>query len=318
MEAPTAVRGEAMKTILVVIPNLNQGVYLEKNLDRLFSGDLPDISVVLLDAGSTDNSIEIIKRYRDRFTYWRSSPDAGQSAAINEGMGKADTEHYVCWVNADDVVIPERLRDLARFLDKHPRYAAAHGDGRIIDADGAAVGMHYSRPFSPRIFASFNTICQPASLIRRSAWERVGGVEEGLHFGMDYDLWWKLAGVGRIGYVKGVVAHYREHPETKTRSRYREAVQKAIDIVKHYCGYVPLLWVARLRHARSGGDPSTGGVKDINRETTIRKLAIILWAVPEFFAVNGPSGVINCLVFLLFPYRGVKRRAARQGPIAPA
>lgn len=295
--------------ILVVIPNLNQGKYLEKNLDRLFSRDVPGISVVLMDAGSTDNSLDIIRRYEDRFKYWRSHPDSGQSAAINEGVRLADAERYVCWVNADDEAFPERLVGLARFLDEHPECVAAHGRAQIIDEHGTVIGAHYSRPFSPRLFASLNTICQPASLIRRSAWERVGGLDEALHFGMDYDLWWRLAQIGAIGFVDEVVARYREHPETKTRSSYDQALHTAIDIVRRYCTYVPLLWVARLHYLRIASSKEPAARADITRTSPAEKLAIAAGAVPAFLAVNGPRGLANCARFLLMPNRVLKKEA---------
>lgn len=298
---------ETMTTILMVIPNLNQGKYLERNLERLFSGNCLDISVVLLDAGSTDNSLEIIEKYSDRFMYWRSHPDAGQSAAINEGMRMAETQRYVCWVNADDTIMPDRLLGLARFLDEHEHCVAVHGNGEIIDEHGNVIGMHYSRPFSPRIFASFNTICQPASLVRRSAWKLVCGVDENLHFGMDYDLWWKLAKIGKIGYVNEVVAQYREHPETKTRSRYHEAVEKAIEIVSDYCGYVPLLWIARLRYIVNMSSKDRAAQRDINQATPAQRTAIIVSSLPHFFKINGLSGIINCVMFLLFPNRVIRK-----------
>ncbi len=296
-----------MAKILMVIPSLNQGKYLKKNLERLFSGSLSDISVVLMDAGSTDDSLEIIRNYKDRFKHWRSHPDAGQSAAINEGVRMADAEQYVCWVNADDMVMPDRLINLARFLDEHRQCVAAHGRGEIIDEGGSVIGMHYSRPFSLRIFASCNTICQPASLIRRSAWEVVGGVNETLHFGMDYDLWWKLARIGKIGFLDEVVAQYREHPETKTRSRYSEAVAKAVEIVHNYCNYVPLAWIARLRHIQNTAseERATGG--DINKTTRSEKIGIAIESSWHFFRINGLAGLIGCAAFLLFPYRVIKK-----------
>jgi GT2 family glycosyltransferase len=298
-----------MPKILIVIPNLNQGKYLARNLERLFAGVRSDISVVLMDAGSTDSSLDIIGQYSDRFKYWRSHPDAGQSAAINEGVRMAGTERYVCWVNADDVVIPERLIDLARFLDEHDEFVATHGRAQIIDERGIVIGPHYSRPFSPRIFASFNTICQPASLIRRSAWERVGGLDEALHFGMDYDLWWKLARIGRIGFVNEVVAHYREHPETKTRSRYDEALKTAVEIVRKYCNYVPLLWAARLRYVRNASSSGSQPPGDITRTTPYEKLAIAVRCVWDFLVINGPRGLVNCAIFLVSPNCVLKKGA---------
>ncbi len=302
-----------MTRILIVIPSLNQGRYLARNLERLFAEPSSDISVVLMDAGSTDNSLDIIREYGERFKHWRSRPDAGQSAAINEGMRMADAERYVCWVNADDVVFPERLTDLARFLDEHEECAAAHGHGEIIDENSTVIGAHYSRPFSPRIFASFNTICQPASLIRRKAWEHVGGVDEALHFGMDYDLWWKLARIGEIGFVNEVVAQYREHPETKTRSRYDQALKTAIDIVKRYCGYVPLLWVARLRYLRRASLKRRTPPGHIIQTTPFEKAVIAVGSIRDFFVVNRLRGLINCAVFLLFPNRVIKKvRDARR------
>jgi GT2 family glycosyltransferase len=301
-----------MPMILVVIPSLNQGKYLAANLERLFARPYPDISVVLMDAGSTDNTLDIVERYRDRFKHWRSGPDAGQSAAINEGVRVAGTARYVCWVNADDVVFPERLADLAGFLDEHDECVAAHGHGEIIDGIGTVIGRHYSRPFSPRVFASYNTICQPASLIRRAAWERVGGVDEALHFGMDYDLWWRLARIGKIGFVNQVVAQYREHPETKTRSRYDRALRTAIEITKRYCGYVPLLWIARLRYMKGAspkGRTTPGRIVRIRPRTAI---AIAAGSVVDFLGTNGLRGLVGCAAFLLFPNSVIRRRGGPQ------
>jgi GT2 family glycosyltransferase len=297
-----------MTKIFLSIPSLNQGRYLRFTLERLFSRGRAEIAAAVLDGGSEDYSPEIIRRHQDRLAFWRSHPDRGQSAAINEGIEKSPDSTYVGWVNADDIVFPEKLLLLAEYLDMHPYCVAVFGDAEIIDKEGVVRGMYPTKPFDFRSFSRTCTISQPASLIRKSAWDAVGGLDEELHYAMDYDLWWKLAKIGEIGYVEEVIAQSRDHEETKTRTGYREAIETCMVVLKRHIGHVPFLWVVRyllnfdlpwLKHVDKKASPRSWPLKV--------KFKHIVLSLTFFYKINGISGMIRSLFFYVFPQTFIKR-----------
>lgn len=290
-----------MYRIYLCIPSLNQGKYLQSNLEELFSEEIPDLGVSVLDGGSEDASAKIIRSYEKKLIFWRSQRDGGQSSAINEGMSFAGDARYVGWVNADDVLFPEGLRRMAEFLDDRPDCVAVFGDAEIIDEDGNVKSLYPTRPFSLRSLAAFCTICQPASLIRKSAWDQVGGVDEKLKCCMDYDLWWRLAKIGRIGFVEEVVAQSRDHPNTKTRGMKREIVDEAIILLKRHIGFVTLPWV--VEHLKF--DHPWISALNLKAESRGRQLKnrirFFFLSLYYFLKINKFSGSLRAISFLIFP-----------------
>jgi GT2 family glycosyltransferase len=241
MTGPVAAR------VAIAVPNLNQGQFLDAALDSLRQSGA-DVAIALVDAGSTDGSRAIIER-RERsgeLIYARSHPDAGQTAAINEGVAeacrRAPDVRYVGWLNADDIVLPGAFATLARALEAHPDWSAAAGRAQCLAESGAVIAEIPTAPFSVAAFSHACTICQPATLIRREAWEAIGGLDESLQMCFDYDLWWRLARVGTIGYVDTMVAASRDHAATKTRQRREEYFREGIAVVRRETGGVPWHW----------------------------------------------------------------------------
>jgi glycosyltransferase involved in cell wall biosynthesis len=226
--------------VTVVVPSLNQGRFLDEALASIFSQSIP-MEVMVLDGGSTDNSISVIEKWGPRVTHWRSGPDAGQAAAINEGvaLGKAP---FVCWLNADDLFLPGGLRTLLAALESSSE-AAAYGRCWTVSEKGTRLIPYLTLPFHPVLFSSYCFVAQPATLIRRSAWERVGGLDEGLHMAMDYDLWWRLyRSFGRPAYVRKFVAATRMHGATKTALYRRLHYAESMQVVRRHTGRLPLKW----------------------------------------------------------------------------
>lgn len=228
--------------VTVAVPSFNQGRYLEAALASLFAQGLP-VEVFVADGGSTDDSLAVIRRWEDRLLGWRSHPDAGQAAAINEGISRGRAP-FVCWLNSDDWLLPGGMRLLQGALERHPDAAMAYG--RVwnhVEATGKRRRNFEVHPFSERLMAQFNIVAQPATLIRRTAWEAVGGVDASLHMAMDYDLWWKL--FKRFGvpqFVDAPVAVNRRHAETKTSTQRGLHYREAMAVVRKHHGRVPLKW----------------------------------------------------------------------------
>lgn len=227
--------------VTVAVPCLNQGRFLDDALTSLFAQDIP-IEVFVMDGGSSDNTLDVLERWAPRLSGWRSRKDEGQAAAINEGIARGSAP-CVGWLNSDDWLLPGALVRLHRALAGHAQAPAVYGR-----AWNAVEGSGKRRPvrveaFDERRLAVRCIVSQPATLIRRSAWEAVGGLDPALELAMDYDLWWKLfRHAGPLAFVDEFVAVNREHPATKTRTRRRQHYGEAMRVVRRHHGSVPLKW----------------------------------------------------------------------------
>ena len=211
-------------------------------LESIFAQGL-EVEVFVADAGSTDGSVDVIRRFEPRLAGWRSHSDAGQSAAINESIAKGRAP-YVCWLNSDDALLEGGLAKLVAALESDAEAPFAYG--RVWNLDQASGRRRRNvevRAFSEWLMARMNVVSQPATLIRRSAWEAVGGLDEQLRMAMDYDLWWRLyRRIGDPRFVDDLVAVNRIHADTKTNTRRREHYEEAMAVVRRHYGRVPLKW----------------------------------------------------------------------------
>jgi len=226
--------------VTVAIPSLNQGRFIEATLRSVFEQDVP-VAVNLMDAGSTDETLQVVEPWKERLTRFRSGPDGGQAQAINEGLAHAQTP-YVAWLNADDVYLPGGLSALSAALDAHPEASFAYGQARLIDESGGPCGNYHVEPWSRDRFARRCFVSQPATLIRRRHWEAVRGLDASLHMALDYDLWWRLAAVGQPVFVDRPVAVTRIHVNTKTMQRPVDHYREAMAVVRRHYGRLPLWW----------------------------------------------------------------------------
>jgi len=246
----------------IVVPSLDQGRFLAEALDSILAQSGIDLSVAVLDGGSRDGSLAVLRRYESRLSYSRSAPDRGQAAVINEGIARLEGAEYVGWLNADDVLLPGALQRMGEYLDTHPECVAVYGDAHIIDESGGIIGRFPTRPFTRRALARTNIICQPASLIRRSAWDAVGGLDESLYMCLDYDLWWRLSALGPIGFLSESLACSRHHASTKTSAHQDRLFPEAFAVLRSHLGHVPWRWcvseTAWAWRATHGGERATG------------------------------------------------------------
>lgn len=233
-------------SIAIAVPSLNQKRFLGAALDSLGGTDVTVLRAVL-DGGSIDGSRELIAARAPELAFWRSAPDGGQAEAVNEGIRRLCLAHpdvieAVAWLNADDFFLENGIDRLWQALLDHPDWLAVSGRAALASEAGALVGEIPTEPFSPARFARACTICQPATLVRRWAWERVDGLDASLDMCFDYDLWWRLSRLGKIGYLDAVVAASRDHGETKTRRHRVQYFREATAIVKRETGAVPWHW----------------------------------------------------------------------------
>lgn len=227
--------------VTIAVPSFNQSQFLDDALASIFLQEIP-VEVFVLDGGSSDGSVDVIRQWEHKLAGWRSAPDEGQGAAINEGIGQG-VAPYVCWLNSDDRFLPGALKKLLTELEKHPEAPAVYGRSWNLVQKSGNYNPVWVEPFNERRLALRCIISQPATLIRRSAWEFVDGVDASLHMAMDYDLWWRLfKNLGPLYFLDEFVAINREHAGTKTNTQRRTHYQEAINVIRKYHGSVPLKW----------------------------------------------------------------------------
>ncbi len=188
----------------------------------VLSQDYPQLEYIVIDGGSNDGSIENLQRYADKLAYWHSTPDAGQAAAINEGFAHSSGE-IMTWLNSDDVLQPETLWIVGTLFATYPQIAWVTGFGMNIDAnDQMTKPVLRTGVFRNLIVRGWyhgrllGFIRQEGTFWRRELWQTAGGVDERLHYGMDYDLWRRFARHADLVTVQQPLAAFREHSAQKT------------------------------------------------------------------------------------------------------
>lgn len=175
-------------SISIVTPSFNQGNVLEETLRSVLDQRYPSLEYIVQDGGSTDRSVEVLRRYGSRLTHWESAPDGGQSAAINLGMQRA-TGEIMAYLNSDDLLLPGSLAYVAEYFQTHPEVDVVYGHRILIDEAGREVGRWVLPAHDERAIAFADFIPQETMFWRRRAWEQVGSrIDESFRFAMDWDL----------------------------------------------------------------------------------------------------------------------------------
>jgi len=182
----------SLPLVTIVSPSLNQGQYIEEAIRSVLAQDYPRIEYIVVDGGSKDGTIQALKRFGDGLR-WISEPDTGQAAAINKGLAMGSGE-ILAWLNCDDYYEAGAVSRVVRHFVDRPDLMLVYGDARFVDAGGRDLGpCRQVEPFDLdrlRLYSDF--IVQPAAFFRREAFEAVSGLDETLHWAMDYDLWIKI------------------------------------------------------------------------------------------------------------------------------
>ncbi len=203
--------------ISIVMPSFNQGQYLERTLLSVLNQNYPNFEYIVIDGGSCDNSIEIIKKYASHLTYWVSEPDQGQSDAIQKGFKKANGE-IIAWINSDDIYWPGALLIIGEYFKKQQDVDVIYGDSYIIDKNDTILREKRSVAFSKWGFLTGAFDLHQASIFwRKSLYDRVPGLDRSLHLALDPDLWLQFFQNGAIfRHIPRHLSCYRHHDATKS------------------------------------------------------------------------------------------------------
>lgn len=239
---PVIINDPSLPIISIVTPSFNQGKFIRETIESVLTQDYPNIEYWVIDGGSSDETLTILKEYEhDLRFHWISEQDSGQSDAINKGLARCRGEIFN-WLCSDDIMLPGTLRHVANAWVDHQEPAIIYGLAKFIDEHGGNLGYC---PFqSPQLtlqrLLTLKTIpYQPATFVPTQHFREIGGLDPTYHFTMDLDMWVKVGERVPFVYVGHDMALYRLHSSSKGISKFKlyipdvsrimnEAIQKGL------------------------------------------------------------------------------------------
>lgn len=205
-----------MTKISIITPAYNHVKFIEATILSVLNQKDVDLEYIIIDGGSTDGTVDIIRKYEDRLACWVSEKDRGQTDAINKGFARAGGD-ILAWLNSDDTYEPGALAEAINYLDQHPDVGLVYGDAHFINSRGEIIGKFPAAQTDlARLRRGYVHIPQQASFFRASLWKEVGPLDPTFYFAMDYDLWVRLAAKAALVYRPGFWASFRMHGEGKS------------------------------------------------------------------------------------------------------
>ena len=246
-------------TVSIITPSYNQGEFIEEAIVSVLSqeGDF-FLDFIIMDGGSTDNSVEIIRKYdgmlrQDKWPVscrginyrWTSGPDRGQADAVNKGFAMAQGQ-LLGWLNSDDTYLPLAVSRVLSHFNKNPDSIMLYGKAYYTDKKNVVTSSYPTEPFSLKRLQETCFICQPAAFIRAEVLETVSGLDERLQASMDYDLWIRMGKIfnGRIDYIEEYLATSRMYQENKTNVIRDRVLKENLALMQKHFGYVEGIHIA--------------------------------------------------------------------------
>jgi glycosyltransferase involved in cell wall biosynthesis len=229
--------------ISIVTPSFNQGRYLGETLDSILGQGYPSLEVIVMDGGSTDQSVNVIRTRQERLAFWRSAPDHGQAAAINEGFARARGVIFG-WLNSDDLHVNDTLQTAAKMMAECVGEAVVlYGGCELFQDDGSVIERRAAVPFDLNRLQIADFLDQPSVFFTRAAWKRVGPLDESLDYAFDWEWFLRAAKVCHFIRCDQVLSRYRIHSQHKTGTggvRRWEEMSEVVrrhspdEVVRHY------------------------------------------------------------------------------------
>lgn len=256
---PPPARDPGMPRISVIVPSFNQGHFLDECLRSILLQQYPNLEIIVMDGGSTDGSVDVIRRHAGSLAYWQSQADGGQAAAINAGLERASGD-LVGWLNSDDLLLPGALAALATAAQASSAPSWFQGDAvELLEEAGELRPYPWSHPMDPAKLPWAQTGCQPSLYWHRSLGLRL---DASLHYALDWDLQNRLARQAPLVRVQERLSVNRIHTQTKTRTGKRRMADEYYRITRRYGSslsrsllYRYGLWEAATHRAAHGPGP---------------------------------------------------------------
>jgi glycosyltransferase involved in cell wall biosynthesis len=242
--------------ISVITPSLNQGGFIQQTIESVLGQGYPSLEYIVIDGGSTDDTLEVLRRYQGRLR-WISEPDTGQANAINKGLRLTSGE-IVAYLNSDDLYLPGALQTVGKFFAAHPQAAWLSGRCITLDADCrptrkliTAYKNFWLGLRSYTVLQVLNYISQPATFWRRSTTDELGLLDERLHYTMDYEYWLRIGRRYPLHSLPQPLAAFRLYAGSKSGSTARKQFDEQYRVASNYHPSAFLLQLHRLHNRLS-------------------------------------------------------------------
>ena len=200
--------------VSIITPSYNQARFVEKTIRSVLNQDYPNIEYLVVDGGSTDGSVEIIRKYADKIDWWVSEKDRGQADGINKGLRRASGE-IVAWLNSDDFYLPGAVTEAVQALQENPQSGLVYGNLQVVNENGETTNILKYADWQLQGLMEFKIIGQPAVFMRRAVMAKAGYLDETYHYLLDHHLWLRMAARAGMKYVPRIWAGEHYHPESK-------------------------------------------------------------------------------------------------------
>lgn len=232
--------------VTIITPSYNQGKYLERTIVSVLEQKIDNLEYLVMDGGSTDDSVEILKKYGE-FLTWKSEKDKGQTDAVNKGLRLASGD-IIGWLNSDDIYYEDAIKKVLNVFEENPEINVVYGNANHIREDDSIIEPYYTEDFNYERLKEICFICQPSVFFRKTLVDKYGTLDESLQYCMDYEYWLRLGKEESFFYLDELIAGSRLYGDNKTLGARRKVHEEILQMQKKVLGRASSKWIYNLAH----------------------------------------------------------------------
>lgn len=232
--------------LTIVTPSYNQGKYIKRTIESVLSQPVVDLEYIVMDGGSSDATVDILKTYGDRII-WKSERDKGQTDAVNKGI-RLSSGDIIGWLNSDDIYYPDAFKAVMEVFEKNPRINVIYGNAYHIDEEDNVLEEYYTEDFDYERLKEVCFICQPSLFFRKKLVDQYGYLDDTLQYCMDYDYWLRLGKGENFYHLNQFIAGSRLYDDNKTLGCRRKVHEEMLEMQKKNLGRANKRWIYNLAH----------------------------------------------------------------------